>query len=211
MPTIPGIKFLTIRTIVQGINKPMSFTTYWECDTAPSGQPQVKSMINDWQTVMAGVLAPLLPDQVSVPLSTAVYTFGTDYFDAASDAGLSFDGNAATVLLEPPGSQVLPDQDALIVQKRTGLQGRSNRGRMYIPGIWEGFNREGILDAAGYAAAGAFAASVGSDKVIGGMTCHARHYSKKLNTAVVITECRAMRLFGSQRSRDTERYNLPIS
>lgn len=61
------------------------------------------------------------------------YTFhGADY--RSNIAGTIFDGTSPQAANSgAPSAQVLIQNSALLLKKRTGLAGRANRGRMYIP------------------------------------------------------------------------------
>lgn len=101
----------------------------------------------------------------------------------------------------------LPDQDALIIQRRTNKVGRANRGRMFVSGIKELAVDGATLITSPLAGpdykqfARDLASAYGSDKTIGGKTWHARHWNRKDDVMRVITHCRAMLHLGSRRDR----------
>lgn len=62
-----------------------------------------------------------------------------------------------------PGSiagDALPNQNAMLVGLRTGVKGRRRRGRLYLPGVAEGGQTDGVLTGAQLTAVQAFAQGI---------------------------------------------------
>jgi len=68
-----------------------------------------------------------------------------------------------------PGTQtagdILPEEDAIVLQKRTGLQGRNKRGRWFLPYVPEDFQENGELNATAFTALGPLAEVLRADQV----------------------------------------------
>lgn len=208
MPAIPGKLCLTLRTFVESWSRIMSFDSFWEPVSAFTGTT-LQTAADDALTGIGNAVAPLLPDQVKITAVQAIFESDTVFIDRFSSNG-PFPGTAAVIVLEDPGSRVLPDQDAVIIQRRTDLRGRENRGRMFIPGLWEDFNNEGKLSAVAAPLARDVATYFGADQTFGGVLCHARHWARKTNDIVPVTECRALYDLGSRRDRAPRAPHIPV-
>lgn len=207
MPLVIGKKCLTLTHFISSPKRTMSITSYWE-PAAALDHAALVTAAADAQILIGGLLQPLMCDQMLLPGTKAQYDDDTSQLDTYDGTNPLF-GSAAIVVAEDPGSRTLPDQDALLIQKRTGLHGRNARGRFFVPGIWEDFNDDGVLATAGEVPAKALAAALGADQTFGGIVCHARHYSQNPIDLMVITECRVMRAFASRRDRMPHGPHLP--
>jgi len=199
-------------TFIVSPRRTMSVTTYWESETTLPDLATLQTAANDFQDWFANLIKPLMPDQISLPMSRLV-CHGSGALllaDAYSDTSHAKVGTAAVVVLEDPGSRALPDQDALVIQRRTGQPGRASRGRIFIPGIWEDFNDDGQLADDAIITAEGIAAEMGTDQIFAGITHHARHWNRAANLFMVVTQCRAMKNLGSRRDRQPRGPNLPV-
>jgi hypothetical protein len=92
----------------------------------------------------------------------------------------------------------------LIIQKRCGILGRSNRGRWFIPGLHEALQNAGVIDVEYRAACKTIADLMSTDVTVStgfSTVMHARHYNRKLGTVVPITKCYAIGALGTRRDR----------
>lgn len=100
-----------------------------------------------------------------LPLWTACLTGGWEVFGIRArfiGSGIDVehtvspvDGEGTVTSTEP-----LPETDAVVVRRKTGLQGRDKRGRIFITGVPETFQSEGRLSAAGDSAYAALAEGI---------------------------------------------------
>lgn len=210
MPIIAGKNCLTTTFYIRSPKRLMSFAWFWEPETIYPDLDSVHTAANDAATLFNPLIAALLGDANKAEQVKCVFENDSTYLDAFSDSGLGVVGTANISLLTQPIENVLPDQDAVIIQKRTGGHGRTTRGRVFVPGIWEGFNDDGVLSTDGRTPAGLLAQAFGSDQVFAGITCHSRHWSRTQADLLVLSGARAMINLGSRRDRQVPYMNLPI-
>ncbi len=120
-----GFVELAFRTSVLGDNEEMLCTIGLAADQLEAvSQAGLEAAANVWQSRI-------------IPLQSTECTFRGLFAALGPDGqGPRFQVDRATVGVKalPP----VPPNTAILVQKRTALGGRRNRGRMYIPGIPEG-------------------------------------------------------------------------
>lgn len=86
----------------------------------------------------------------AVPLIKAAISSAVNLDEiVVSDTDRDGDESVELPLTQPnPGAlagDALPNQNAVVIGWRTGLKGRRRRGRMYLPGITESGNTDGVL------------------------------------------------------------------
>lgn len=209
MPSVPGKLSIDTATYIRTRFRDIAILLHWEPTAAIADAPAMQAFVDAFQQLITPKLAPLYSEDVKIPLTIARYYSDTLNLDAASNASFS-DAGTADAGGTPIWSTTLPDAVALIVQRRTATPGRAGRGRIFVPSLWEGFNDDGAIQFGLEGPAEDFAAFMGADQTVGGMTIHARHYSKSLQDLIVITQCRAMRDFRQQRRREAGKPNLPM-
>lgn len=98
---------------------------------------------------------------------------------------------------------LLPDEVALEMQRRTGLAGRQHRGRIYLCCGTEAYGSDGVVltGSATATALKALATFTGADVTWGGVVWHWRHFNRKDNVMEAVTQMRAMNVVVSQRRR----------
>lgn len=69
------------------------------------------------------------------PILSEDYEFRGYRVTGKSDAGAPYDEEFFSTATGATVASVLPQNCAVLVQKRTGVPGRPNRGRMYLPGV----------------------------------------------------------------------------
>lgn len=116
-----GFGLLSIGTRTEGDPE----TMYWTCGVDVSGVPfeaAIPEAVSDeWGLSLAAVTSSIV-DLVEVRLRLGPVPTGPTYLWTGSVAGSS-------------SGSLLPPNCAVLFQKRTGLGGRMNRGRAYVPGI----------------------------------------------------------------------------
>lgn len=113
----------------------------------------VSAYANSFRTAYSSAIAGWLPDTCRMTRVTLKWV--------AAGAEIEGDSTAGPVQGTIAG-EVLPEEDVLCVQRRTGLQGRNKRGRVFFPFVSESFQADGELNNAGIAAATALANMVKS-------------------------------------------------
>lgn len=117
----PGYAVASIKTVTLGDPEPMVWTLGLD--------------LSDW------ILPANLPDFISDCWDDHLDTITssiTDLVQVDVKVGPTVTGPTYTWVGQIPGANpdaLLPPNCAVLVQKRTGLGGRMNRGRMYLPGI----------------------------------------------------------------------------
>lgn len=214
MPPAPTGSIATITTYMttpQRMN-PLSFTTYWNCATPLADYNAAQILANEFHDDFGSQLRLCLTLSTSVLTHRVVYRNGASFFDAYANPvdhpplhGTAFDDTGALA-----GDAILPDQDALIIQRRTGISGRRHNGRIFVPFIWEQYANESFLNPDGAAIFHAIASYLGTDHTFAAGVIHARHWNKKDNVMEVVTNCRVMQNLGSRRDRAPRGLNLPV-
>ena len=95
----------------------------------------------------------------------------------------------------------LPEEDVLCIQKRTGLVGRSKRGRIFFPFVPEIHQENGDLNAAGLAAAAGLATMVKSNVVHSSTTFGPHHLDNKNSLLIPIVQTGYVTTICSRRDR----------
>lgn len=135
----PGFAQVFIRFTVTGDNEEMLTSIGVRLQAGVTDPVAVAAELSaDWQ-------AAWLPSTLGTGwtcLGARAY-LGSDGDYPVGEGGLTTAGTSATAKL--------PNNCALLGQKQSGLTGRRNRGRMFIP---SGYLSEGSIDEAGYMSAG---------------------------------------------------------
>lgn len=95
----------------------------------------------------------------------------------------------------------LPPQAALCIRKFTGLKGRANGGRLFIPFISEQVQHDGILDVINYVAAQEAVATMYNPPTLGGITLVPCHWNRKDSKLVAITQMGALKVLSQRYDR----------
>ncbi len=155
-----------------------------------------QSTANNYCTTLDGSLAPKLKPVLSA---------SSEYLGVALQ--MSLDGvvwNAVANGNQGPGDIVadeLPSYAAAVIQKRTGLGGKSGRGRWYVSGIPDTLSNEGLLTNIARALYGALATQYIAPIVVGADSAIAHHYSAKGKILLPITSIQVVAELGTQRRR----------
>lgn len=206
---IEATKTFALKTYVETTHRIMSVTTYWEPENPILNAATMQGIVDSAQAIFGNLIAAVVPDQVTIPTSHGVYSDGNDVqWDAYSAISGKVVGGAATILLEAPGSQVLPDVISLIIQRKTGRRGRQHAGRIFIPGIWEGFNDDGQLNDDGMTAAEPIAVFLGADATFAGEIFHSRHFNRKDLAFDVVSDCRVRKDLSTRHDREIRGIHL---
>jgi hypothetical protein len=191
MPTIPTciITDLIIRTEERDCRSRL----YWEPTTPPTGTTDMVAIANAVFTNYQGVVPALLSNKCHFQ---GVYV---RYTDPSTDRDAYSTSSAVGGELD---SDPLPDETCLEIQRRTGLAGRQNRGRIFLSGCGTELQDDGVLNADGKAALIALAAKIGPDQSFGTLgVCHARHWDRKDNALRGVQQARAVAITVSRRDR----------
>lgn len=169
---------------------------YWVPDTPPTTSTNMITLANNVMTLFAPLYVQLFTNNVFFQGVHARYTDPTVEID-----GWSTSAPVAGVL-SYIGNEPLPDEVCMEIQRRTGLTGRENRGRIFISGISSAWNDGGKITTAGQTLLIAIAAHVGPDQTFAPVgLCHARHYDRKANLLRGVSQARATNVFVSRRDR----------
>lgn len=123
-----------------------------------SGTPSITlaniaTYANDFKTAFATAVAAALSQEAQLDSVTLKWV----------QAGTEIEGqNTNGVVAGTVESENLPEEDVLCIQRRTGLQGRTKRGRIFFPFVPAAFEADGELNTTGKAAAAGLAGMVKS-------------------------------------------------
>lgn len=115
------------------------------------------------------------------------------------------DENTTASDIYSASEDILPDEVSLIIQKKTGLTGRANQGRLFLTGLSERVNFAGEVSAGYRGSAATVAALVATDVSVSVgafvSVLHARHWNRKTNDMKPITKTYVVNGMGSRRDR----------
>jgi hypothetical protein len=193
-------------------NKILRSRTYWSSDTAPENETHLTSIADAvFATFKPAYIAMMSDNYYFSRVECRWYGAGNTMFFANSSDGAAVgligsvnkpaDGDEDSLASEDD----MPLDNALVVQKKTGLRGRSNQGRLFIAGLSEKSFWRGELNQLFYVKAKALAAKVNTDINVanGGYntTLHARHWNRKENVMRPITKVYVVKVVGSRMDR----------
>jgi hypothetical protein len=185
---------------------------FWDLSVAPTGLTQIEACCNRLMAQYPPFFTPYLSNQTFITrFEGRWYGGGGAAFEGNSTVA-AVQGGLTTVIpnsgADATGSSgqadTLPDEACLIIQKRTGLTGRSNYGRWFIPGLGEAIQNAGEIDVEYRGLIKVTADSLSTDVVVStgfSTVMHARHYNRKTNALIPITKCYAIQTLGSRRDR----------
>lgn len=155
---------------------------------------------DDEATAMAGYVdGTIAPNLIGVLAADCRYFRS---FVRISNDGVVFEAeNTNSAAQGDIAGQSLPDYAAAIIRKRTAVGGKTGRGRWYVGCVAEAFQDTGFLTPAALTAYQALAANLIINPSPGGGTWIAAHLSRKDNTLVGLTDCRAIAQLGTLRRR----------
>jgi hypothetical protein len=188
----------------------MSVETFWEPSTTYGDTPTFRTALNDFHTQFGNLLTSVVSNDAAIVMSHGRFYSGSTVVEAfTSLAEIAGGGDGPT---DGVANEIndLPEQDAAVIQRRTGLAGRQHSGRIFIPCIAESLQASGRIDAGDVAAFKNIAIFLGADVTVVGNVWHARHWNRKDNVLEVVTECRAMIELKSRRDRQRRTINLPV-
>jgi len=114
--------------------------------------PDLENITQYADFILAKVKASLravIPVYVTLqPLTVRTRGGGLDIEDTSTEAGVTglfLDGD----LVEDEETDVLPEGDQIVIQRRTGQAGRSKRGRVFLPFVPEGLVDNSTLNSQG--------------------------------------------------------------
>jgi hypothetical protein len=126
----------------------------WYLPTSSIGtvtNANIVTFANDFKTAFASAVAGALGAPAQCLNVTAKWV----------SAGNEFEGqNTNGTINGAVSGDILPEEDVICIQRRTGKQGRTKRGRIFFPYVSESFQEDGELNDAGIAGATALATMV---------------------------------------------------
>lgn len=201
MPVMPVI--LTTDLITEmGTGHICTNRLYWQPDTPPTTSTDMIALANQVFAHYAPKYADLMASSCHFISVHVRYNAPTTDIDGWSTAAV-VDG----VIDE----DAMPDEVVYEIQRRTGLTGRQNRGRIFISGAPVTANTEGLVHATFRTALIALAALIGPDQTFSAVgLCHARHWDRKDNVMRGVSQARAVGEFASRRDRRPPLQLIPI-
>lgn len=153
----------------------------------------IGTFANGFKTAYSAATAPTLVSLCEVSKVTVKYVTGGNEVEGDNTNGII--GGAH------PTSDVLPEEDVVCIQRRTGLVGRNKRGRIFWPFVPEAEQHDGELENTGVQLYAAVAQMVLSDVVAAGTTFHPHTLDHKNSVLVPLVQCGVVLQICSRRDR----------
>lgn len=106
---------------------------------------------------------------------------------------------------------MMPEENAVVIQRRTGLPGRSKRGRIYIPFVAEAAAEDSTLNSSFITFYKGLATALKTPLVSGGITLSPRTPSFKDSTLYPVVQTRVLSEICSRRQRRFPKRPLPLA
>lgn len=154
----------------------------------------IQTVANDFKTAFAGAMPGVLTTGHDFFGVEVVYTGGGAQIDAVSNTAAS----TGTV-----SGDTMPEEVAVLIQRRTGLQGRSKRGRVFVPCVPDSFVTGSTLTSTAMTAYLGVAEMIKNDVETnaGALVWESRQPSYATNTLLAITQSRVGLEVVSRRDR----------
>lgn len=147
---------------------------------------------NDFKTAFTSAIQGALSDVAAMDSLTLKWVTGGNEVEGNNNNG-AIGGSV--------GGDCLPEEDVIVIQRRTGKVGRSKRGRIFFPFISEDFVEDGELNAAGKTAAAALAAMVKSNVTAQGAVFNPKTLDHKNNVLETVVQAGYITATCSRRDR----------
>lgn len=194
MPAYPGptiAAFTTTFGEITGSAPKWTNTTYWEAASTQIDNASAGLAAEEYHQQFGDVVTELMPSNLYA-ISTRVRVFLTGSLVEAE--------HAQNIQGQVSGTEALPRQDCIVIQKKTGKFGRASAGRLFISGIAEAVQVNGEIANAYRASAKAIATFIGSNRTFA-VLYHSRHWNRKLHLFEPITAAYAVIELKSRRDR----------
>lgn len=188
---------------------------YYENDGGgvPNTVARLRAFANLVMTTWAPLMRPLMSaDAVIEKVEAYAYNVGGPEVEALSTIAAVEGEIPTSVGFEGEANDLLPDEVSLMVQVRTGIIGRANRGRRFFCGLSEKVNTNGVITDTTYRDAAKDLANQlpttiesesldipDEDPV--SVALAARHYNRKTNALLPISQAFAVETLASRRDR----------
>lgn len=208
MPAIPKPVYIHRFVINDGLFDTSSSLYF----TITGGSTFTQSNADAMGEAVASMIADPLPDLLSTQAKLKAH-YGklltpTQEFESAPSGLFGGFMPIGNIDADP-----MPTESVAEIQRRTGLPGRNNRGRIFISGIPELGTLKGTLtpgEALATALIG-FAAALSGTVTVGTFILHPAHWDRKTNTMRAVTTFRAMSVLLSRRDRRRHLIPAPLS
>lgn len=147
---------------------------------------------NSFRTAYSTAIAAALPTACNLDKVTLRWVSGGSEVEGDNSNGVV----AGTV-----SGDVLPEEDVIVIQRRTGFVGRNKRGRIFFPFVPEAFQADGALNSTGLTAAAGLAAMVKSNVVSGATTYNPQTPNWKDGGLLAVTQAGYVTTTCSRRDR----------
>lgn len=153
----------------------------------------VVAYANSFKTAYSSAVAPTLSPLCQVTNVTLKYVSGGSEIEGQNSNG-AIDGTAAS-------GENLPEEDVVCIQRRTGLQGRNKRGRVFWPFVQEANQLDGRLTDEALSLYLNVATMIKSDVTHAGNIFHPYTLDHKNSVLVPIVQAGVVREICSRRDR----------
>lgn len=175
---------------------------YASIDGAVDSLEEVKAITDAVATAFGPKVADVMAVGVSMQGMWSRYITATNDWEYFTVEG-SFEG-------ERPGN-TLPIQDCFEIRKLTGAAGRAKRGRYFFSGLSVDDVSNGLIENEISSPLLTLAGFLAADVHVGDRTVHWRHWDRKDNMLVPISNCTVVRRLVSRRDRAKKEAYTPIT
>lgn len=199
-PVIPNPVLIFVARVLT-LNGAFANISYWEPTSSITTSAALNTMCNDFNTAFSALYA-------------AVMNTGTRYIGCEvtyKNGATLLNGSKGVIVAGTLANTPVSDQNAVVIRKLTGKAGRQNRGRYFIGGMDSSCFDLDLPDEVAAAMVTPYrnlAAAYGADKTLNGQVVHARHWDRKNNQLVPITECKISSRIASRDDRRNEAVNI---
>jgi len=159
----------------------------------------------DSPATFPGALADMLFTALTDPVTEALTAESSmeTVVVSQNSGGVVYTGQTAgsPVFGDITDTQPLPAFNAVVIQKRTAVPGKSGRGRWYFPLIPETLVGNNSIDPADLDKYTSIMEEYTSGRVVSGLSCTAAHHSAKNDSLTEIIFSRVDPVVGTQRGR----------
>jgi hypothetical protein len=140
-----------------------------------------------------------------LPTNVFLYPMECRYLGNGADIEAVSTENAGAGTLtgiDPPIAPLMPEQNQVVIQRRTGMAGHANRGRIFLPYVAEKLANDSTLNADGIAKYKAIAVKFSDTITVDGVAeMIPQTPNGKTGQLVQVTQCRVVSEVCSRRDR----------
>lgn len=193
--------YLTFNLQFRRLNAEASTKCYYRVVAGEVDNDNIQGIANLVGLVLNNAFTAMMAYPVSAGPPTVVWRSGATELEATGDESTIVTNGGVGTSGTPLDS--MPEQNAIVLQKRTNLAGRNKRGRWFVPFVPESFFADSTITEAGLLVCQAMGQELVGDQVPSGtgVTLRPVHKDNKLQVLNDILHVRVLSEVGSRRDR----------